>query len=136
MSTQAKRGIPVITISFEKTDVVKSLDALTYVLNSHMGKSNATLLLANIADVLDNERGIGDNSHEHFWITDQDDYVQIHLDEHALKAQVRFLSAFVPLVSVVLSAIETFRSMLLVINHKEAWGRLTSVFKHRRTEEE
>lgn len=136
MSTQAKRGIPVISISFEKTDVVKSIDSLTYVLNSHMGKSSATLLLANIADVLDNERGIGDNTHEHFWVTDQDDYVQIHLDEHALKAQVRFLSAFVPLVSVVLSAIETFRSMLIVINHKEAWGRLTSVFKQPRTEEE
>lgn len=136
MSTQAKRGIPVISISFEKTDVVKSIDSLTYVLNSHMGKSSATLLLANIADVLDNERGIGDNSHEHFWITDHDDYVQIHLDEHALKAQVRFLSAFVPLLTVVLSAIETFRSMLLVINHKEAWGRLTSVFKQPRTEEE
>lgn len=136
MSTQAKRGIPVVSISFEKTDVVKSLDTLTYVLNSHMGKSSATLLLANIADVLDNERGIGDNNHEHFWITDHDDYVQIHLDEHALKAQVRFLSAFVPLVSVVLSAIETFRSMLIVINHKEAWGRLTSVFKQPRTEEE
>lgn len=136
MSTQAKRGIPVVSISFEKTDVVKALDTLTYVLNSHMGKSNATLLLANITDVLDNERGIGDNSHEHFWITDHDDYVQIHLDEHALKAQVRFLSAFVPLLTVVLSAIETFRSMLLVINHKEAWGRLTSVFKQPRTEEE
>lgn len=136
MSTQAKRGIPVITISFEKTDVVRALDSLTYVLNSHMGKSSATLLLANITDVLDNERGIGDNTHEHFWVTDQDDYVQIHLDEHALKAQVRFLSAFVPLVSVVLSAIETFRSMFIVINHKEAWGRLTSVFKQRRTEEE
>jgi len=136
MSSQAKRGIPIITISFEKTDVVKALDSLTYVLNSHMGKSSATLLLANITDVLDNERGIGDNSHEHFWITDHDDYVQIHLDEHALKAQVRFLSAFVPLLTVVLSAIETFRSMLLVINHKEAWGRLTSVFKQPRTEEE
>ena len=136
MSTQSKRGIPVITISFEKTDVVKALDSLTYVFNSHMGKSSATLLLANIADVLDNERGVGDNTHEHFWVTDQDEYVQIHLDEHALKAQVRFLSAFVPLVSVVLSAIETFRSMLLVINHKEAWGRLTSVFKQPRTEEE
>ena len=136
MSTQAKRGIPVITVSFEKTDVVKALDSLTYVLNSHMGKSSATLLLANIADVLDNERGIGDNTHEHFWVTDQDDYVQIHLDEHALKAQVRFLSAFVPLINVVVGAIETFRSMLLVINHKEAWGRLSSVFKQPRIEEE
>ena len=136
MSTQAKRGIPVITVSFEKTDVVKALDSLTYVFNSHMGKSSATLLLANIADVLDNERGIGDNTHEHFWVTDQDDYVQIHLDEHALKAQVRFLSAFVPLINVVVGAIETFRSMMLVINHKEAWGRLTSVFKQPRVEEE
>ena len=136
MSTQAKRGIPVISISFEKTDVVKSLDTLTYVLNSHTGKSSATLLLANIADVLDNERGIGDNSHEHFWITDQDDYVQIHIDEHALKAQVRFISAFIPLVNVVVAAIETFRSMMLVINHKAAWGRLTSVFKQPRVDEE
>lgn len=136
MSTQAKRGIPIITISFEKTDVVKALDSLTYVLNSHMGKSSATLLIASIADVLDNERGIGDNTHEHFWVTDQDDYVQIHLDEHALKAQVRFLSAFVPLINVVVGAIETFRSMMLVINHKEAWGRLTSVFKQPRVEEE
>jgi hypothetical protein len=136
MSTQAKRGIPVITISFEKTDVVKALDTLAYVLNSHMGKSSATLLIANIADVLDNERGIGDNTHEHYWVTDHDGYVQIHLDEHALKAQVHFLSAFVPLVNVVVSAIETFRSMLLVINHRQAWGRLTSVFKQQRVEEE
>ncbi len=136
MSTQAKRGIPVITVSFEKTDVVKALDSLTYVFNSHMGKSSATLLLANIADVLDNERGVSDNTHEHFWVTDQDEYVQIHLDEHALKAQVRFLSAFVPVINVVVGAIETFRSMLLVINHKEAWGRLSSVFNQRRTEEE
>lgn len=136
MSTQAKRGIPVITISFEKTDVVKALDSLTYVLNSHMGKTSATLLLAHVADVLDNEQGIGDNTHEHFWVTDQDDYVQIHLDEHAHKAQVRFLSAFVPLINVVVGAIETFRSMMLVINHKEAWGRLTSVFKQPRVEEE
>lgn len=136
MSTQAKRGIPVITISFEKTDVVKALDSLTYVLNSHMGKTSATLLLAHVADVLDNEQGIGDNTHEHFWVTDHDDYVQIHLDEHALKAQVRFISAFIPLVNVVVAAIETFRSMLLVINHKEAWGRLTSVFTQRRADEE
>ena len=109
MSTQAKRGIPVISISFEKTDVVKSLDTLTYVLNSHMGKSSATLLLANIADVLDNER------------------VSVFFSEELAKAYLNVSVKTLPIMSVLYTSYMNIVSVVKLAGISEATEKLNSL---------